>query len=139
MNLDSLMSFLDIKYLNKFTMNINGLPQIIVTISPYDNLSYEMNFSLDSEILNKKDEKIIKFLIERLIEALEPKFLVSGIEESVLTIDENNFYNSNNVYGFCASNLNLNQEIKEFKFHKLKCGTFFTNKNFFKNLYEQSD
>lgn len=134
MGFDSLIKLLNIKYLNEFIMDIVGLPKITVTISPYNNLSYEISFSLDSKILNKKDEGVIKLLIEKLVDILEPNFLVSGIEESVLTINENNFVNSNNVYGFYASNLKSNTVTKRFQQSLLKDGTFFTNRNFFKNL-----
>ena len=134
MSFDSLIKLLNIKYLNEFIMDIVGLPKITVTISPYNNLSYEISFSLDSEILNKKDEGVIKLLIEKLVDILEPNFLVSGIEESVLTINENNFVNSNNVYGFYASNSKSNTVTKRFQQSLLKDGTFFTNRNFFKNL-----
>ena len=133
-SIDSVIKLLDKKYLTEFTMNVNELPEMIVNITPCDNLSYEISFSLDSELLTEKDENMIKLLTEKLIVIFAPNFLVSGIEESVLTIDENNFDSSNNVYEFYSSDLNLKKKVKKFQLNRLKYGILFTNKEFFSNI-----
>ena len=133
-SIDSVIKLLDKKNLTEFTMNVNELPEMIVNITPCDNLSYEISFSLDSELLTEKDENMIKLLTEKLIVIFAPNFLVSGIEESVLTIDENNFDSSNNVYEFYSSDLNLKKKVKKFQLNRLKYGILFTNKEFFSNI-----
>ena len=89
-------------------MVINQNQKIKVVISPYISQSYEISFSDDFDNIREKyKEDTLEFFIEKLISLFEPDYLVSGIEESVLTINEDNFYQSNNVYKFYTSNLKV--------------------------------
>ena len=134
LDLKSLRELMVEKYLNGFNMIPNNSKTFTVVISPYNTVSYEISFSISSEDLNKSDEIFMHDMIEKIIEIFSPDLLVSGIEESVITIDENNFYQSNNIYKFYSSNLNLNIQTKKFEVEFLKNGIIFTNKEFFSNL-----
>ena len=122
-----------IKYLNEFTMIIDKNQKIKVVISPYKTEHYEISFSYDFDNIREKyKESVLEIFIERLISLFEPDYLVSGIEESILTINENNFYQSNNMYKFYTSNLKVNKNgnNQKIKMKIFKNGILFTNKEF---------
>lgn len=131
LDINNLIKYLNEKYLNEFTMVIDKNQKIKVVISPYVSQSYEISFSDDFENIREKcKENVLGFFIEKLISLFEPDYLVSGIEESVLTINENNFYQSNNMYKFYTSNLKVNKNHNNQKIKILKNGILFTNKEF---------
>ena len=133
LNLNNLIKYLNEKYLNEFTMVINKKQKIKVVISPYDSQSYEISFSDDFDNIKEiYKENTLELFTEKLISLFEPDYLVSGIEESVLTINENNFYQSNNMYKFYTSNLKMknDENNQKIKIKILKKGILFTNKDF---------
>ena len=123
-------------YLNEFKIFLNEDTKYAVKIVPYNNLSYEIEISMDEDMVIKE---YIDVFFENFMMILEPDFAVAGLEQSVLIANESNFLDEGNIYKFYTSNLNLeenlNIENNGIEVKSLKNGILFTNIEFLK-LFE---
>jgi len=121
------------KTIAKFDMIVKK-EKFEATISLINEKYYEICFSIDYENSDDNKKLFSKKLIKDIIETLNPISLVSGVEESVLTINQTNFYMSKNVYEYYTKDskykLPMFKRLRDIDCETVNNGKLFTKNNF---------